>query len=272
MEKRFLVLLTLFMLFPFLLGMGAKPKEVPVVVEEEEEIQRGEIPGVGYADGLPNTTPPQEYGNIILNRYTGEGQPMREVVFPHWWHRTQFTCKVCHLEIGFEMKAGSADIKMGKIFAGEFCGKCHNGTIAFMATACDRCHSKGIEVKENRNYDEIVKDFPPDCCGNKVNWVKALDEGNISPKATLDGEGEMMIVDFIVERPVKGGEMPNVLYPHKPHTQMLGCENCHPSIFEPRAGANPITMTKINAGNYCGVCHGKVAFPLEDCFRCHSKR
>ncbi len=67
MDRRFLVLLLLVSFSPFLMGMGAKPKEAPPVVEEEE-IQKEKITGVGYADGLPNTTPPKEYGNIILNR------------------------------------------------------------------------------------------------------------------------------------------------------------------------------------------------------------
>jgi len=170
------------------------------------------------------------------------------------------------------MKAGTADIKMADIFAGNYCGKCHNGEVAFAPTTCDRCHSQGIEVAENRKFESVVNEFPTDCCGNRVDWVKALNEGKISPKPTVDGTGEMMIADFIVERPVKDGVIPNVLYPHKPHTMLLSCDNCHPALFNPKAGSTPITMTGINAGNYCGTCHGKVAFPIEDCFRCHSKK
>jgi hypothetical protein len=30
-------------------------------------------------------------------------------------------------------------------------------------------------------------------------------------------------------------------------------------------------MTKIAAGEYCGRCHDRVAFPLTDCLRCHVK-
>ena len=29
-------------------------------------------------------------------------------------------------------------------------------------------------------------------------------------------------------------------------------------------------MTNIIEGQFCGVCHGKVAFPLTDCARCHT--
>ena len=46
-----------------------------------------------------------EYGDVILNRYA-EKADMRPVVFPHWFHRMRFRCKVCHHELGFEMRAG----------------------------------------------------------------------------------------------------------------------------------------------------------------------
>ena len=65
--------------------------------------------------------------------------------------------------------------------------------------------------------------------------------------------------------------MPDVVYPHKQHTQWLDCANCHPAIFIPQKGANQISMASILLGEKCGVCHGKVAFPVSDCRRCHSQ-
>jgi c(7)-type cytochrome triheme protein len=67
------------------------------------------------------------------------------------------------------------------------------------------------------------------------------------------------------------GDLPDVVYPHLPHTLWLDCRNCHPSIFLMRAGANPVTMAKIFKGEFCGRCHGIVAFPISDCSRCHSR-
>ena len=52
---------------------------------------------------------------------------MRPVVFPHWFHRIRFRCKVCHADLGFQFKAGGNDINMLKIIDGEYCGACHNG-------------------------------------------------------------------------------------------------------------------------------------------------
>lgn len=80
------------------------------------------------------------YGDMILNS-KAEKRGMPPVVFPHWYHRAEFKCKVCHPSI-FEMRAGSNDIDMKKIIVdGQFCGKCHNGTISWKPIECARCHS-----------------------------------------------------------------------------------------------------------------------------------
>src|SRR3990170_4880246 len=46
-----------------------------------------------------------EYGDIIMNR-EAEKAEMPPVVFPHWFHRIRFKCKVCHEDI-FVMEAGA---------------------------------------------------------------------------------------------------------------------------------------------------------------------
>ncbi len=81
-----------------------------------------------------------EYADVILNKYS-EANGMRPVIFPHWFHRVRFRCKVCHSELGFEMKVGSNDISMVKIMDGQYCGMCHNGEIAWNIDQCDLCHS-----------------------------------------------------------------------------------------------------------------------------------
>ena len=37
-----------------------------------------------------------------------------------------------------------------------------------------------------------------------------------------------------------------------------------------QAGVNPVNMFAVLQGEYCGRCHGAVAFPLTECLRCHS--
>ncbi len=80
-----------------------------------------------------------EYGDIVMNR-EAERAEMPPVIFPHWFHRIRFKCKVCHEDI-FVMKAGANEVTMIKIIKGEYCGKCHNGRIAWAPLYCDRCHS-----------------------------------------------------------------------------------------------------------------------------------
>lgn len=116
---------------------------------------------------------------------------------------------------------------------------------------------------------EAMADFPRDSKGI-IDWVKVLDEGLIDPRASLTGDEEMYVVDFDVIF-TNTGSMPHVRFPHRPHTEWLSCSNCHPAIFLPQKGGNPITMAEIIEGKYCGVCHGKVAFPpTMNCGRCHS--
>lgn len=81
-----------------------------------------------------------EYADVVLNRYS-EANDMRPVIFPHWFHRVRFRCKVCHSELGFEMRAGANDINMMKIMDGQYCGMCHNGEIAWTIDNCDFCHT-----------------------------------------------------------------------------------------------------------------------------------
>jgi c(7)-type cytochrome triheme protein len=53
-------------------------------------------------------------------------------------------CMNCHTKI-FQMKKGSAKMKMADINSGKFCGECHNGAKAFASrdkANCSRCHKK----------------------------------------------------------------------------------------------------------------------------------
>ena len=107
--------------------------------------------------------------------------------------------------------------------------------------------------------------------GNGIHWVKAMDDGNIKPRwERTDPNAEPMVMDMNIVR-VPKSSMPDVVFPHRQHTLWLACSNCHPDIFIPRKGANQISMAAILLGQKCGVCHGKVAFPVSECKRCHSQ-
>ena len=81
-----------------------------------------------------------EYGDVVINEYSDDAG-MRPVVFPHWFHRIRFRCKVCHGDLGFAFKAGGNDIDMVKIIDGQYCGACHDGDVAWSIENCELCHS-----------------------------------------------------------------------------------------------------------------------------------
>ena len=114
--------------------------------------------------------------------------------------------------------------------------------------------------------------LPKSMAGNHVDWVKSLDGKGIAPRWDRnDPAAPAVVMDLNIVREVKGS-MPDVVYPHKQHTEWLDCSNCHPAIFVPQKGANQISMASILLGQKCGVCHGKVAFPVSECRLCHSRK
>ncbi len=117
-------------------------------------------------------------------------------------------------------------------------------------------------------YDAMAR-FPRDA-GGLIDWVRTLNRGLIDPRQSLDGSRQMFTVDFDIIF-TNTQSMPNVRFPHLQHTEWLTCANCHPVPFIPKRGANPVNMSAIIQGEYCGLCHGRVAFaPTMNCGRCHS--
>lgn len=111
--------------------------------------------------------------------------------------------------------------------------------------------------------------LPRSISGDYVDWVEALSSGAINPRARVSGQGAMEIRDDrVVFSDTKS--MPYVTFPHRAHSEWLACGNCHDWLFKAQAGANDISMSMIARGRACGLCHGKVAFPPTECFRCHN--
>lgn len=120
-----------------------------------------------------------------------------------------------------------------------------------------------------QNPADSLSRLPGDTAGNKVDWIRALRSGYIRPRSELRQNAPVKVLDTDILLN-KTGSIPRVRFPHKAHTEWLDCGNCHEHIFKSKTGANPITMGRILEGEYCGVCHGAVAFPLTECNRCHS--
>ena len=133
----------------------------------------------------------------------------------------------------------------------------------------------GVHDPENpaigylQDPSQALNRLPADSAGNRVDWVRALRDGYIRPRTHLDGNREVEVLDSDILMSTNGG-IPRVRFPHKPHTEWLDCQNCHEKPFLPEAGTNAVTMGRILEGEFCGMCHGAVAFPLTECDRCHS--
>lgn len=114
--------------------------------------------------------------------------------------------------------------------------------------------------------------LPRSNLGNYVDWVAALAAKRIQPRWDVgDPAAQATVMDMNIVREVKGS-MNDVVFPHKQHTEWLDCSNCHPAIFKPQKGSNQISMAAIMLGQQCGVCHGRVAFPISECRLCHSRK
>ncbi|MBI5182465.1 MAG: hypothetical protein HZA06_06105 [Nitrospirae bacterium] len=104
-----------------------------------------------------------------------------------------------------------------------------------------------------------------------IDWAKIVKEGKIKPWESLEPNAPVappFPMDVVIT--TKSVSMEDVVFPHWIHTYWFNCTNCHPAIFNMKAGGNPdMTMAKIAAGQFCGRCHDRVAFPLTDCQRCH---
>jgi c(7)-type cytochrome triheme protein len=126
-------------------------------------------------------------------------------------------------------------------------------------------------LSELQHPSEAFVDFPKDfsSIGNKVDWVRALEQGFINPRTNIFPDTYIEVLDLDIIMDSTAG-MPMVRFPHKAHTQWLDCTNCHDKLFTKKAGGNPVNMFAILTGEYCGRCHGAVAFPLTECRRCHS--
>jgi c(7)-type cytochrome triheme protein len=233
---------------------------------------------------------PYEYGGVVIGN-SSSNAGLSPVQFDHWLHRAKYTCRLCHVDIGFAMKVNATGIKAADNMKGYYCGTCHNGKMAlgdrriFEACAtkytkedskrCNRCHSRGETVKREYDFASFIEKFPKERFGNGVDWEKAEETGLIKPIDSIEGISVKRPPlatqkDFTIAAKVE--TMPEIIFSHKKHTVWNGCELCHPEIFPSiRKGATKYSMTDIFEGKYCGACHMSVAFPTTDCQRCHTK-
>jgi len=249
-------------------------------------------PETGAASGVKKKRPrAYDYGQVVINNFsTAKG--LAPVTFDHWSHRSKYTCRLCHIDLAFEMEANATEISAADNQQGYYCGGCHNGTTRYRSKAifpacdparqtsdralCERCHQPVKDPQRKKSFYEFTKILPAERFGNKVNWMEAETAELIKPIDFLKGisvkQPAMPVQeDFALNTKIEG--MPKIIFSHQKHTYWNGCQTCHPDIFVGvRKGATKYSMIEIFNGEYCGVCHGKVAFPLQECQRCHTEQ
>lgn len=200
---------------------------------------------------------PDEYGRVTMTGlFAKDGKT--PVVFEHWRHRLKYTCRLCHVDIGFAMVAGESRVREEDNKKGYFCGSCHKGT----------------ELGKAPEFSKAVEGLPRGRFGNGIDWELAEEQGKIKLVDSLPG---ISIVRKPLQIPpdsnieAKVSSLPEILFSHKKHAVWNGCESCHPDVFGVKNGSTKYTMQQVFDGRYCGLCHGTVAFPTIDCARCHTK-
>jgi c(7)-type cytochrome triheme protein len=204
--------------------------------------------------------------------------------FPHSAHTEWVDCAQCHPRI-FPVR-GTA-ITMGDVFQGKYCGECH-GKVAFpVLTGCERCHTKLPPMPAGRAKPDLIgtitlarvdrssgaaAEAPESAPGTPTgaptptDASTAVDSTAAPDTAAAQPEAPANTRSFVT------ASLPPAQFPHWVHRIRYRCKTCHMQIFEPRQGANRITMADIGAGQACGVCHdGQTAFAsgFGECERCH---
>jgi c(7)-type cytochrome triheme protein len=222
---------------------------------------------------LPPEAPASEYGNLLINR-NSEKNGQKAVLFSHWVHRTKFTCRVCHFELEFNMKANTTEITEATNRSGLHCGaaSCHDGKAAFghEEPYCEKCHT-GDKNTGGEKFNELASRLPKSPFGNHIDWDKALNKGMINPAhyISIKPPKDIEYKDLLV-LDAKWTNIPPAIFPHRQHIQWLDCNNCHPDIFNiKKKTTKHFEMVRILNGEFCGVCHMTVAFPMGNCQLCH---
>lgn len=117
-------------------------------------------------------------------------------------------------------------------------------------------------------HSSAVLELPTDRFG-LVNWVEATKQGVVAPIVGIDRNRRHRFYEGVILYNATSPTREDVVFEHDVHTYFLDCDSCHPKPFKKTPGEAKITMMKIKRGRYCGKCHGKIAFPIEDCERCH---
>ncbi len=69
----------------------------------------------------------------------------------------------------------------------------------------------------------------------------------------------------------ENGSTADILFSHTIHTKWLECNPYRDQILILKKLINEISMAQIIRDDKCGVCHGYIAFPVNECQLCNNR-
>ena len=212
---------------------------------------------------LPPEVPRFAFG---FDFYLPGPNPTFDAFFPHSAHTEWVDCAQCHARI---FRYRGTEIKMADVLQGKYCGECH-GKVSFPpTTACERCH-QDLPQPPNRAQPLLLGTFTME---RKLRSPEPVADAGPAPAQPADSNA---VAGAEPEAPATRefvtASLPPSVFPHWVHRIRFQCRVCHLDLFEPRQGANDITMAAIDEGRFCGRCHdGETAFDVsfDSCQRCH---
>jgi c(7)-type cytochrome triheme protein len=220
---------------------------------------------------LPPAAPPEVYGNILIDR-TSTNNSIKPVVFSHWRHRIKYSCRICHTELEFNLKVNTTEITEADNGKGKYCGACHNGKLAFGPKGnCAKCHTGNIRSGSEKFASSLnVALLPQTLHGNHIDWSKAYRDRTLVPRRVFRSKPQFMGYDKTLLLEAEWGQIAPAIFPHDSHKIWFDCNSCHPEPFNiKKKTTKHFSMVYLLKGEFCGVCHLNVAFPMNDCKRCH---
>lgn len=211
------------------------------------------------------------------------------VGFNHANHRSMYACGDCHNTV-FGTGVAARRFSMADMEKGKSCGACHDDKTAFgVKKACGKCHpTKEIQFTDDArfNHDRHLGMYTCSDChsqlfkagpDNKRTTMPQMEQGS-SCGACHDGKTAFSVKGdcdkchkSTVNITFNAKETGPLYFSHKSHVSLFKCSDCHYSIFGAGKSRKSYSMTDMEKGRSCGVCHdGKTAFGLkEGCLRCH---
>jgi len=226
----------------------------------------------------------------------GKCHPVKDIQFtadarfPHNRHLEMYSCTDCH-DAFFRTDSENRRYTMVEMEKDRSCGACHDSFLAFSVKGdCSRCHLSTKEIK----YD--VKETGATIFSHKFHTglykcsdchysifaagksakrfsMAQMESGN-SCGACHDGKSAFSVKANCDRchptREIRFRDS-GAVFSHKIHTALYRCNDCHDKTFVPSEINRRFSMTDMEKGLSCGLCHNsKDAFTVTDnCEKCH---